>query len=468
MKKRLWNKRIPSILAFIILAIGIWVTSVLVQTGIIFVGRATPDKTPQNISISNISETSFTVSFTTTEKSLAALSVEGGNSTAPFVVFDDRNKSGQQTEFFSHIITVSDLIPKTTYSFTILSDGDVFMDGDKKFTVTTGPPISESPPRQNPITGRVLLPDGDPGEDSIVELTIAEGQKITVATKTDGIFIIPTNSIRNSSLDNYLIIPPNQEINITVLRQDLKSTLKTLFSESESIPPITLRRAYDFTAVQEEEASTLSSQLRAPTPETRFGEVKITVPRASESFVDDRPLFRGTAVANQKIKITIESELITAEITSDSNGAWSFRPATPLPPGEHKITIETVDRFGILRSISQTFVIFASGSQVSQSATPSATPTITVVPSIQAPTPTVSIAPPISVTQTPNPTVAPTSAPTTIPTVSPTIVASVSPTFIPTTAPVITPAPPGANTSIVLTFISVLLIFAGSTLLFLL
>lgn len=463
MKKGLWNKRIPTILAFLVLSISIWVTSFLIQTGVIFVGRATPDKTPQNISISNITDTSFTVTFTTNDRTLAGLSVEEGNA-PPFAVFDDRTKkTGQQIEFYSHVITISDLKPKTTYDFSIISDGDTYLDGNKKFEVTTGAIMSQDPPKQNPITGKVLLSDGNPGQDSIIQLEIEGAQLSTSVTKEDGTFIIPTNSLRDSAFDKFFVLDANQEITINILKQDLKSTLKTLFKDAESIPPITLQKNYDFTKIEEEEISTLSSQLKAPTPRVGFGDVQLLTPKPSESFIDSRPLFRGTAVPNQTVKITIESNSIKAEIKADNNGVWSFRPVSPLTPGEHTITIETTDRFGILRTISQRFVVFASGSQVAESATPSATPSITNTPTpTQPPSPTVSVSPQVTVTQTP------TNIPTSIPIQTPTGIASLSPTLIPTNIPIITPPAPGSSTSLVLTVISVLLIFAGSALLFLL
>ena len=142
---------------------------------------------------------------------------------------------------------------------------------------------------------------------------------------------------------------------------------------------------------------------------------------------------------------------------SDNNGSWSFRPSVPLSPGEHTITIETQDNFGILKTISQKFTVFASGAQVAESATPSATPAITITPTTtQAITPTVFISPSATplITQ--------------IPTIAPTVVVTIPPTIPPITIPITTPAPPGSSSSLILTSISIILIFTGSVLLFLL
>jgi len=440
----------PTLLAFLLLFISIWVTSYLIQTGVIFTGQATPDKTPQNVRIANITGSSFTVAFTTNGKASSGLSVEevGKN---PYLVLDDRDKeTGGQTEFYSHYITVSDLSPQTSYNFTIIADGETYQNGDQKYFVRTGPKLNEAPSSQKPIVGRGLLPDGQAALDTIVELQIQGAQKIVALTSDDGKFTIQTNSIRKADLSGYSKLEPETLITLTLRRQDLSSTIQTLLKNIETLAVASLSQDYDFTDVTEVEISTESSILRAPTPKIIPGTIRISTPRENESFVDSKPLFRGTALPNQKVRIKIESEIIIDEVTSDSNGVWTYRPPLSIPPGQHKITIETIDSFGVSKILTQNFAVFAQGSQVAESATPSATPTKT-------PTPT-----------TPKPTATPTVAPVLSPIATPTLTSLPSITVSPTKIPVITPAPPGNTSSLILTVISVLLIFAGSALLFVL
>ncbi|KKR24219.1 MAG: hypothetical protein UT56_C0022G0009, partial [Candidatus Levybacteria bacterium GW2011_GWB1_39_7] len=451
MRKGLWSKRIPTFFAFLLLFISIWVTSFLIQKGVIFVGRATPEKSPREVLISNITDSSFTVTFQTLAKTVAAVSIEEKNN-PQFVVFDDRNKrTDEQKPFYSHYITVSDLKPKTIYELSILSDGEIYLNGEKKYIVTTGPLITGAPPVQNPIVGKVLLPDGSAASDTIVVIAIEGAQSISSLTKDDGTYIIPTNSIKKTILDDYLTIDGNQEIQLKIIRGDMRASVKSLFKDSELIPPLTLQKNYDFTKTPEQKISSLASQLKVPPAKTKFGEVKILNPKPSESLIDNKPLFRGVALPNKTIKITIESNPIKTEVISDNNGSWSFRPSVPLSPGEHTITIETQDNFGILKTISQKFTVFASGAQVAESATPSATPAITITPTTtQAITPTVFISPSATplITQ--------------IPTIAPTVVVTIPPTIPPITIPITTPAPPGSSSSLILTSISIILIFTGS------
>jgi len=435
----------PTLLAFLLLFISIWVTSYLIQTGVIIVGRATPDKTPQNLKIANIADSSFAVTFTTNEKTSGALSVEEAGKN-PYLVFDDRNKkTGQQNDFYSHYITVSDLAPQTSYNFTIIVDGENYQTGDQKYFVRTSPSIRQVPPSQKPIAGRGLLPDGEEAADTIVELKIQGAQQITALTSDNGEFTIPTSSIRKEDLSGYLKLSPETLITIVLRRQDLSSTIQTLFENVESLQLLTLAQDYDFTDIEEIEPSTKSSELKAPVPKLTPGNIRILSPIENESFVDSRPLLRGTALPNQKVKIKIESETIIDEVTADRNGVWSYRPPNPIGQGQHKITIETIDSFGVSKILTSSFTVFASGSQVAESATPSATPTSTPIPT----------------TPTSPPGQSPTGA---APTPTPTVILSI--TIPPTQIPIVTPAPPGNTSSLVLTAISILLIFAGSALLF--
>ena len=445
----------PTILALLLLFGSIWVTSYLIQTRAIFVGRAAPDKTPQNIKVGNISDTSFTVAFTTNAPASSALSVEeiGKN---PFLVLDDRDKkTGLQTEYYSHYLTVIDLSPQTNYKFTIIVDGESYQDSNQ-YSVRTGVSINESRSNLDPIAGQGLMPDGQPAADTVVELQIPGSQTILALTSDNGKFNIPINSIRTADLGSFLKLTPDTLMTLTLRRQDFSSIIQTIFDNRKSLAILTLAQNYDFTNVEEEETASKASELKASTPKITAGTIRILTPVKDQSFVDSKPQFRGTALPNQKVKIKIESEVIIDEVTAGPTGLWTYRPPTSIPPGQHKITIETIDAFGVSKILTQTFTVFASGSQVAESATPSATPTRTPTP-----TPTAKI--------TVTPTSTPIPLPTAIPSLTPTPTLTV-PTIIisPTQAPIITPAPPGNTSSLILTAISVLLIFAGSALLFVL
>lgn len=475
MKKGLWNKRIPNYAAFLVLFVSIFLTSFFIQKQTVFFGRAAPDETPQNIIVSNITDNSFTVNFTTNAPSTSAVSGEGGGK-SPFLVYDIRDKNGQNGEYESHFITVSNLSPNTTYTFSILSNGDTYLNNGQKYLVKTGPVIEPSLGEQK-LSGKVLSSDGSAASGAIVELMAPGAQIVTTLSDAEGKFAFYENAVRNESLDKSYIFDASKNAEVKIFLGPDQADANISLGSS-TIAPITLAQDYDFTNIQSQISSTGSSQLKAPEESNTTGQVKITVPRAGQAFVDNRPQFSGLALPGSDVKITIQSNPITTTVKASNQGVWTYRPTVELLPGSHTITIQSVDTYGIIITATQTFSVFASGSQVTESATPSATPrpsptkTPTPIPSatlIPTKTPSATPTREPSVSPSPTPTVAPTIIPTA--TVVPTILPTTQPTIAPTAfakPPSVTPPPTGSTGALVLTTVSVLLIFAGATLLFIL
>ena len=456
MKKGLFNKRIPTTLALLVLLGFIAVSIILVQKGIFYIGKAAPENQPQNVFLSNITDTSFTVSFTTPGSVDAVLTMSDarvGNS----LILDDRDKkNGGQEKYFSHFISVPNLKANTKYVFKLLVGGKEY--SDPSYTTETASEIQEEPPSQNPIFGKVLLPDGTFAKDTIVSAKTKDSQLVSSITDEKGQFIIPTNSWRTSNLNQYLLLQEDSPIVITALRQTMKSTVDTIFSVAKNLPSITLQEHYSFSP-QTETVSTKDSQLNLTFPTSSGKTIDITNPKEGQAFIDQSPLFTGVAYPNSKVTIQLKN-VLEKQVISSPKGTWSFRVDTSLPQGEHNITILTPDNTGAYIKISRNFTIFPLGSQIADSATPSATPIIqpTIAPTTTPITPTITIVPtqPTAAPETPSPTVSAT--PTTIPTVLPT-----KTVFTPT--PTIAPSGAISNT-IALTSISIILIIAGTALLF--
>src|SRR5262249_31736137 len=144
---------------------------------------------------------------------------------------------------------------------------------------------------------------------------------------------------------------------------------------------------------------------------------EISTPTESQAFKDQQPLFTGMALPNTEVDITIQSQQeIQAKLQSDNSGSWQFRPPVSLAPGNHTITISSVNAAVILQTLTSLFTVYAQGSKFvdpsfSPVAPPSATPTPQVLPTpnpeptaIPTPTPTPPIQPTVPAPQKPTPT----------------------------------------------------------------
>ena len=460
MKKNLWEHKIPTWGAVFGLILALWVTTYLVRSTIFVVTRASVDTVPQNITIANITDTSFSVAFTTPAKTTAAISI--GDGVHQTIVPDIRDSSSsKQNEYFSHLITVTHLKASTPYQFAVIANASVYLNANKKYTVTTAPTL-ESSPLSSHITGSTTFPDGNPATDTLVIFTSPNAQTLAGVTDSKGAYTFNTTIWRSKDLSSFFEQSTDTQGALSFTYQALASSIQFFLNMAQPLPIITLGNTYDFTQINSDNLiSSASGSLVLPSPHKTSRTVQISFPKSRASLADTRPLFQGTALPNQKITITIHSDPIATVIASDQNGLWSYRPQTPLAVGDHTITIATINASGIMQQITQSFTVFASGVQVAQTATPSATPTFTPTPSptilsSATPTPTINSALTPTVTLAPTPTTAP------LPTISPV------PTVAVFTTPQPTIPPTGTNTSVILTSISILFILTGTTLLFLL
>jgi len=443
------KKKIPGILGLLVLLIGVAITVYLAGTTTHFFQHAATSENPEDIRITNITDTSFTFTYKTQSSFNGTLTLQdGGNQT----ILDDRDqKSGTPHPYTLHSITAKNLSPQTKYSFSILSNTTTFLNNGTPFSVTTAAKSTSFPTETPPVTGKVVGANGAPVDEVLVFLTTPNGQTLSTLTEADGIYILPINIMRTKDLSEQLTFTANTPLQILAVSPDNSAHASLSIGSSNPVPLISLGQEYDFTLSVIPVASTsaaggfpefsLDESLKA-TPQI------LTPEKPDQSFTDPQPLFKGTAPPNEEVTITIHSDdVITKTVTADSNGNWSFRPSTPLSPGQHTITITTKNQYGVLQTIERSFTVYAAGTQIDQSTTP--VPTGQAL--TQAPKPTATPTPKPKVTSTPTP-IKSGSTPTPQISLSPTATPTVGPSSTPTTIPAHpTSLPPtGSNATVVI------------------
>lgn len=397
MRKSFWNKRIPTLLGILVITLGTFLTSMLVGQQTNFIGQAAPTNIPQEVRITNVSSSSFTVSYVTQAEVVGSLNY-GKDPSLGLAAFDER---GQSILTKIHSIKVSNLSPSTKYFFSVVSGGETFLNKELAYEVTTGPQLSEEKPSGGFIVGKIVNINGDSLKNGIVYTTVGNSQTFSTTLKPDGTYSISLEGLRASDLSSYFDFK-DTKIKMLALGENGRSNVSAIYKEVTSIPTIVISKDYDFT--EEIPVSSISATLENfpdfPTSGLRNIAPKITSPTDTQELSEPRPTFRGTAVPGSKITVVIESEREEAEVTVDQNGNWTYRTNQTLSPGEHRITITARDAFGVLRAITHTFVILGSPEE-SLASTPSASPSPS--PSLS-PTPTSTpTATPLGFTPTPTP-----------------------------------------------------------------
>lgn len=394
---------IPTILGVFLSLIGmgagLWFLREPIRTAVF----ASAEEQPSQVKITNITDTSFSVSWIT-QKATSGY-IQYGENNPDLVVSDDRDQaSGSVDSYFTHFVTVRGLRPATTYNFRIGSGASKYDQDGQPYQTKTGLNLG-SPPAADVAYGQVITANGDPAGGAIVYLTVSGAVPQASLVNATGSWVIPISTARSADLTNYAAYDPQTtQLQIQVVAGSLGSaSVTTTTGDDSPVPEITLGQTYNYLS-QNQEGQTLN--LPTPTPsgdtselDSKFSDDSLSEATSSSSLVIVSPKFNekvnattpeiiGKGPANTQITITVNSTAeITQTISTDSSGNFTFTVPQNLEPGQHTITISALID-GVVKKVQRNFVVLASG----ESETPAftSTPSASIKPS---PTPSVKPSP---------------------------------------------------------------------------
>lgn len=436
MKKYFWHIKIPTYIGLVLLALVLGATVLILRNNNIQRLQANFPNTPVDITVTNVSDSSFTISYITSDPATGTISYGTDNNVGQ-IVNDYKDIDSKLTSHEVHYFTIKDLEPETVYYFNILSNNTLFTNKGAPYNVKTGDNLTPKAQSSNIVNGKIILPSGSPPKEAIAYLKTSNSQTLSLPVKPDGTYSFDLKTLRTKDLSSYMLISDTQSISLEFAGDGMISSATVLAKDAASVPTITLSQEYNFTT-DTDSMSTSSTSARPTIPQfakiTPVEKLGILIPEKNQPFSVAQPEFSGTGLPGSPVSISIQAiEEITGEVISDTNGLWRYTPSQKLEPGVYTITVNGIDKNGRTQSISESFVIYAEGSQFTDpSVAPTKIPTQALSPTIIPTTPQAS----------PSATSAPIISPTMItPTNSP--MASISPTIIPSPQPSI-PAP-GSN-----------------------
>lgn len=408
------KSKIPTLIGIGLLVLGLSAAVFLVRNKQIFRLGASSDEVPKDVRISNISDSSFTVSWTTNKE------------TVGFIVWGDTDKKVDRieedtigTSGLTHYVTVRSLSAQTNYFFKINSNGVEYDNNSSMWQVATGPTLPESGSATR-VSGSVLTATGETSSNTLVYLTIGGGNLLSTVTSQNGSWLISLSSLRTQNLKNYFVV---NELD-TLLEISANAGLGNVSSaqiylqSANPIPAMILGQVHDFKNLKQASDESLPlADINLPDQTTRSSGFNIestdNIPPTETVTLESidegeiistvEPEFFGEGPKGTALTISIESELQTDTVNVSSTGDWKWSPPNNLEPGSHKITVSWRDAGGILRTITRNFVVSASEYPAFE-ATPSATPTIS---STTTPKPTTTVKPTTTPTATRSATATP-------------------------------------------------------------
>ncbi len=358
-----------------------------------FETRASGSTTPEQVTFTNISDTSIAVSWTTASSATGAVLVEGPGQKRQ-TIFDERDTESPKskkdlTAYTTHSVTVRNLKPTSLFSLKIVSNGKTYLNRGKPYSIQTGPTLTSVSNGLDPAYGTILDTTGQPIAGAIVYLRLDGGQELSALTKPNGTWLIPLNLSRTSDLLSSLTADGDrleETIHVRTRGEQAQAITDTL--NDSPVPAITLGRTYDFRGQQAQKqtqsnlASSQPSVLGTQTT-TAAGSfrIAITKPANGEALTTNLPLIQGTGFPGKTVSVVVGiTQPVSGTTAVGGDGIWRYTPTRFLAPGKQSVTMTTVDAKAKPVAITHTFEVLKSGTQVLGEATPSATFTPTPTP----------------------------------------------------------------------------------------
>lgn len=294
MKRALSQRQIPTLLGLaILIAALVGGIALFGQGGGVFAPRATAQTTPKNIKITNIKDTSFTVSFITDESTAGFVKYGTSADKLTFQASDDRDQlNGSVGQYNTHYITVRDLDPATQYYFTLGTASVPKTDNNgAPFQITTAPRGGNLGAAQTAY-GTVNGPDGRPGDGAIVYMTMPGASELSALVKSSGSYAVPLSTARTEDLSGYINLDPTTTVTLFVQGTSVNSTAtaQTTLAETEPIQTITLLTGASGSS------TAVETIVQPPSSEPPAQSLDAEIDGVTSGTTDDNPVSEGTSL----------------------------------------------------------------------------------------------------------------------------------------------------------------------------
>lgn len=405
------KKHIPTILGLFILGVGLVGGILLVNNSNTnsFLPRASPETTPKNLKITNVTDTSFTVSWVTDSKTPGYIKYGVSAANLATTVTDDRDQiSGSVGLFKTHHVTIRSLKANTTYYYKIgTGTKELYDNNGSPYTTTT---VQSSSLPAKTVYGEIKSAAGTAGAGALVYVSSADMAPLSAVAQTNGSWVISLATARKKDMRGAAVLTNDTVLDILVVsnQDDTTSVVAATLAQAQPVADITLGKNQDFTTAQtqavalsqetvpatETTQSKFTAQLLAPATES-LGSVQsfaILYPADGEVISATLPEIRGQGPASLSATLSLTGPSAqSATVVGDTKGMWKWTPTVKLKTGTYTLTAKATIG-GKLTTLTRAFQVDPSKTTPAFTASTSAVPVPiatsapTAIPIIQATT----------------------------------------------------------------------------------
>ncbi len=427
------SPKIPMLVGLLLLIAGVVGGVYLIQNRQSPIGtQAEVGTAPGQVEVSNVTSNSFTVSWVTQNMAAGFLSYGTDEGNLNSVARDKRDlMSSEYQQHQTHYVQVTGLSPGTEYFFVINSGRMAYTTAEGSSYIVTTATGSDVIGELPTISGTIQNVDGGVEEGAIVLISGPNLSKQSTLSDENGNWTIVLAQAFNPTLNGAGGIDGEDEIWIRTNSVGGNSSALLLGKQINDIPTLTTGQTFDFRSLvaSGENSDSKFNFIDDLAAQSAGGGQTINIwnPQENEALNTSRPQFIGTAPANITVSITVIQGQDETDGTaqSDQRGNWRWTAEEDFSLGSHVVRASYTNDSGITFQAERRFSILGSSlggpaiesspsgglAQTSPSpspttvamaptATPTASPTSTPVPSVL--TPTVTVVPTVTAVLTPS------------------------------------------------------------------
>ena len=239
------SRKIPTISGVLLIITGI-ISGIIVTSYVKRINTGPSESiAPKDIRISNISDSSFNVSWITNTKTAGAVKWNSTQSN-----LNEEIKDSIRNPSYTHSVKFDDVSPTTTYYFAITSNGQQFDNNTIPWQVKTAKKKTPNE-KVKVISGSVYDQFNVPAEDALVYVTVAGSNFLSTTTSENGSWVIPISEARTQNLESFTVVDEKKTlIEIFIQAGPPGSASVQIYPISaRPAPPIILGETYNFKAI---------------------------------------------------------------------------------------------------------------------------------------------------------------------------------------------------------------------------
>ncbi len=259
------KKKLPTLVGLFLLLLILGLTVGGIQLAKNFLIKASPDKTPRNTQITNLSDNGFSVSFLTSAPVMVSVKVDSRT-------FPEEDLIPKKL----HHLTIKNLRPNQNYTFEIISGKETF--NLPEFSATTASTTETTPSAPMVLSGTVVDSSGRPASGTLVYLTLPSTLPISTTVNNSGNWLLTLNKARDANTKLQVVLTGKETAQILIQGEDASSEFSYPLSKGQIIPDVVLGQSYDF-------AMPRQNNIKFATPEP------VSAPASVASLSASLPLF---------------------------------------------------------------------------------------------------------------------------------------------------------------------------------